>query len=500
MCRCCKADSARAVVDYLAMSARISVDELVRVVEKTLHSIDIRTASVLIGDVWRNVLTIVRTSSNSPEEARASVERIWREHGSIHTDEFRIEHQTLPFSSWTHLTRALSDGKLRYGELEVEYGRSIDLGASLGYVQTHHNFLFPEMDWPTLETSVQTAAAPDAANNPQYKIYAEQIQRSVSRLGYLGTLDAIAALLGARVRQGTIGADVYAAIPVMTKITDASISFPEDIVQITGHCHPELRPGLRAFALAFGRSDDPGLRVELSMGDGDSSTLVASGHFSRDNGKERLEARLVHKEIGEINSGSWRVRDLLPEQYVNPLYFLLSKFCAPVQLQSLLARPHSVPPTKTKPQTEFEQHVAWLLGCYGFSTIVLGPYEDLMAENTRIKRASLDLLAYHSGRKLVLFGGCTLNVPKEEDYVQLLSVRSMLLEDWNGDFPFSSQAVMFSGAPECPAKWPSSNDDELMQFVTGDCVAVIDANRLAEGVRFLQERNEERFLSNLGLV
>ena len=75
--------------------------------------------------------------------------------------------------------------------------------------------------------------------------------------------------------------------------------------------------------------------------------------------------------------------------------------------------------TATKRQslrTEFEQHVAWVLGCYGFATIVLGTHEDLVAEETKVKRGSLDLLAYHPIRKLVLLGGCTLNVPKEQDY------------------------------------------------------------------------------------
>ncbi len=482
------------------MSTRISVDELLRVVEKTLCSIDIRTASVLISGVWRNVLTVVRTSSNSPEHVNASVAHIWREHGPIHTDELRIDYQVLPFSGWAHLASGLREGKLRFAESEVEYGHSIDLGVSLGYVQTNHNFLFPEVDWPTLEVSVQTVSMPDATNNPQYRIHAEQIQRSVSRLGYSGTLDAIAALLGARVRQGTIIADVYAVIPVMAKITEASISLSENLVQITGRCHSELRSSLRVFGLSCGRSDDSRLRVELRMGDGDSTTFVASGHFVPEDRNERMEARLVHNEIGEISSGSWRVRDLIPEQYVNPLYFLLTKFCSQAQFHSLLVRPHFVPSTKTKPQKEFEQHVAWLLGCYGFSTIVLGACEDLIAENTKIKRASLDLLAYHPVRKLVLFGGCTLNVPKEEDYVQLLSVRSMLLEDWKGDLPFSCETVMFSGVPDCPAQWNTPNGNDFMPFMIGDRVTVIDVNRLAEGIRFLQDRNEEQFFNNLGFV
>jgi len=93
-----------------------------------------------------------------------------------------------------------------------------------------------------------------------------------------------------------------------------------------------------------------------------------------------------------------------------------------------------------------------------------------------------------------------LNVPKEEDYVQLLSVRSMLLEDWKGDLPFSCEAVMFSGVPDCPAQWNTSDGDDFMPFMTGDRVTVIDANRLAEGIRFLQDRSEEQFFSNLGFV
>jgi hypothetical protein len=487
------------IVDYLAMSTRISIEEVVPVVERTMCSIDIRAASVLIGGAWRNVLTVVRASSSSPEDVDASVKHIWQKHGPIRTDEFRIDYQVLPFGSWAHVAGGLKEGKVHFADSEVEYGRSVDLGTALGYVQTHHNFLVPEMDWPTLEVSVQTPSTPDAADNPQYKIFTEQIQRSLSRMGYAGTLDAIAVLLGARVRQGTISGDVYMSIPVMAKITHASISLSENLVQVTGHCHPELRKGLRAFGLSAGHNEDPNLRVELTMGEGDATTFVASGHFSREDSKESLAARLVHKEIGEINSASWRVRDLLPEQYVNPLYFLLTKFCSDVQLQSLLAHPHSIAPAKTRPQNEFEWHVAWLLGCYGFSTIVLGSYEKLMAENTRIERGNLDLLAYHPVRNVVLFGGCTLNVPKEEDYVKLLSVRSMLLEDWRGDFPFSAEAVMFSGAQECPAKWHTSNGGDLMPFLTGDYVTVVDANRLADGVRFLQERNEEQFLRNLGL-
>ena len=122
----------------------------------------------------------------------------------------------------------------------------------------------------------------------------------------------------------------------MAKITEASISLSENLVQITNRCHSELRSGLRVFGLSCGRSDDSRLQVELRMGDGDGTTFLPSGHFVPEDRNERMEARLVHNEIGEISSGSWRVRDLIPEQYVPPLYFLLTKFCSQIQFHSLL--------------------------------------------------------------------------------------------------------------------------------------------------------------------
>jgi hypothetical protein len=41
------------------MNVRFNVAELVRVVAKTLSSIDVRTASVLIEGKWQNVMTVV---------------------------------------------------------------------------------------------------------------------------------------------------------------------------------------------------------------------------------------------------------------------------------------------------------------------------------------------------------------------------------------------------------------------------------------------------------
>lgn len=233
------------------MNVRYSVAELVGVVAKTLSSIDVRTASVLIDGKWQNVMTVVRLSRDSAVTVSARVEEIWGKHGPVHTNEFRIDYKVLPFSEWTAVLTEFGRGQLQFAETEVELLRAVDVGGSLGYVQSNHNALWAESEWPTLETSVYTNSAPDASNNPQYKINAENIQRAVSKSGYSGTLDAIAGLVGIKISHGAPGFDVFVAVPVMAKITDAAI-FPGDgLVEATGSCHPALG-SFRVFGSSYG--------------------------------------------------------------------------------------------------------------------------------------------------------------------------------------------------------------------------------------------------------
>jgi hypothetical protein len=400
------------------------------------------------------------------------------------------------FTEWGALSAEFDEGRIGFAETEVELGRAVDVKVALGYVQTNYSAIWPQPVWPTLEASVNTISTSDASKNPQYKINAESIQRAVSKLGYSGTLDAMAGLLGIKIGQGTPGFDVFVAVPVVAKITDAAI-FPRDgIVEATGVCHPSLG-SFRMFGSSYGSTGEPRERIAFQVEDSKSSDTLrrftSRGRVPMSKIYDHLEVKLVHDDLGEVYSHTWRTRDLIPEQYANPLYFLLTKFCPPDRLHSLVVRPHSVPPQKTKPQKEFEQHVAWVLGCYGFATIVLGTHEDLVAEETKVKRGSLDLLAYHPIRKLVLLGGCTLNVPKEQDYSQLVSVRAMLLEDWNRDLPFSCDVVMFTAAPSCPARSNPTILDSFISLPSDGDVRVIDGNGLSEALTLLQERKEEQF-------
>jgi hypothetical protein len=252
------------------MNVRYSVAELVGVVAKTLSSIDARTASVLIEGKWQNVMTVVRLSYDSPVTVSARVEEIWGKHGPVHTDEFRIDYKVLAFTEWAELLAEFGGGQVRFAEAGVEFGRAVDIGASLGYTQSNHNVLWPESEWPALETTVYTSSVPDASKNPQYRINAENIQRAVSKSGYSGTLDAMAGLLGIKISHGAPGFDVYVAVPVMAKVTDAAV-FPRDgLVEATGSCHPALG-SFRVFGSSYGGTGEPRQRMAFQVEDSQSA-------------------------------------------------------------------------------------------------------------------------------------------------------------------------------------------------------------------------------------
>jgi hypothetical protein len=481
------------------MGVRLSVEDVAGVAAKTLASIDVRSASVFVDAKWLNVMTVVRLSPDSPAGVSNHVLDTFRRHGSIRTPEFRIDQKVMGFQEWDALLAEFRKGELEFPGGAVEFGGAIGVGGSVGYVQSKHYSLWPLPEWPVLEASVSTVSTADGSKNPQYRINSESIQRAVSKAGYSGVLDAITALLGIKVSQGFSGFDVFIAVPIMARITDAVVHPGDCTVKVSATWQRSLS-SFQLFGSCYGKSGASRERISFTISESSSSDASPKctweSRIPTSDVYEILEVRLVHAELGELYSDTWPVRNLIPEQYVNPLYFLLTKFCSPETFRALVSRPHSVAPQKTKPQKDFEQHVAWVLACYGFSTIVLGAHEDLFAECTKIKRGSLDLVAYHPVRKIALLCGCTLNVPKEEDYSQLLSVRAILLEDWKGDLPFACVPAIFTGAPSCPGKSNSVIIDSFISLPSSDDVKVIDANCLPESLTLIEERKEKSILQS----
>jgi hypothetical protein len=83
----------------------------------------------------------------------------------------------------------------------------------------------------------------------------------------------MAGLLGIKIGQGTPRFDVFVAVPVVARITDATI-FPRDgLVEVSGVCHPSLG-SFRVFGSSYGGNGEPRERIAFQVEDSKSSDTL----------------------------------------------------------------------------------------------------------------------------------------------------------------------------------------------------------------------------------
>lgn len=202
---------------------------------------------------------------------------------------------------------------------------------------------------------------------------------------------------------------------------------------------------------------------------------------------------LTHKDVDGLwdkRVHQWTVRFELPVEHSasiataerNILLSALRVFCNEAELESLLVDPHNTKPRKLGIAPGFELHVAWLLSLFGFSAILLGDYERLVAPETKAERGSLDILAAHQGRKVLLVVACTMNPPKPEEFSNVRNVREIVLRD--AGFAGTDVRVI-------PVMFTATRGGPLCDRNGTECVPIVDADRLKEFLDFVLHGREE---------
>ncbi|MGB6876713.1 MAG: hypothetical protein WBD87_11855 [Candidatus Acidiferrales bacterium] len=156
---------------------------------------------------------------------------------------------------------------------------------------------------------------------------------------------------------------------------------------------------------------------------------------------------------------------------MNLLLLGLRVFCKDEEFENSLVRAHSKKPPRVSPSAAFELYVSWLLGLFGFSTIMLGEYEHILGEETQVRRASVDILAASQSQNLLLIVACTLGTPKQEDFDNLRHAREILLREAFGETFAQVVPIVFTtimGGARC---------DYLEDRVS---IPIVDADRLTE--------------------
>ncbi len=475
------------------MGVRASVKEMVETFGETYRAIDIRTAAIREGEAWVNALTVVRVTYEEPEVAAERLRRLEQMHGKVEAKRFRVVMCARPFSELKDFCGEVARGVLPVGSVEIKLRQALALEDQRNQLDAFSGDIrpFDGADWPNLRLHI--------GPHQRTELIDEVLARQVSALGYPDAYEAINVLCEVNVRLGqSYGYDLYLSLPVFIRVLDARLAPPEKRLYIVVKRHNKLGDikGIvllrgrrtvagqpykaRSMINSFSRSEE-GSPIETASGSAELAEIEAA---------DWVDVRLMHSEFGEVDGYfSREVGSLIPVAERNVLFEALRRFCPDAELDGLLVRPHEVEPQKLNQSAAFELHVAWVLGLFGLSTVVLGKYEHIVAPGTRVQRASVDILAAGQKSKTLLVVACTLGTPKEEDFGNLANVREILAREVFAETTVRILPVVFTAASGCPSY---KEVDGIFNFIP-----IIDADGLDALLALLRAGQERRFFEFL---
>jgi hypothetical protein len=470
------------------MSSRINLAHVLADLGPTYSSVNVRTAAYRIEAAWYSLITVVRFSELSAEKMGNEIKETWQRLRPVTHERLRIEQTTFSYNDRQRLFEMFKNGLMEFGDLSVQLGRSVDLLSDLGYIQPA-SFGDPACRWPSLQVQgntsqwlldqniMQTIRSADSSD--------EDLRRYLSTRAYSSLSEAIASFLGLnKNNHNSFASEVYLWVPILADVKRARWN-PHGSVTCTYEAPPEVKSHFwLAAKISWNGSDQRELPLSPPIEAGsDWEMEVETEHIEDETA--RVDVALVHQSLGIINNHAWFVRDLIPHKKINPLWMLLQRFCSADEFARLLATPGLGQDSENRPQRLFEMRVSWVLSAFGFVSVLLGPHECLRDPGTRVERGSLDLIAFHPQKRVLILGACKINAAKESDYDNLVNVRALLLDDLEGAESFDTFMVVFTAAAEARLS------KELETTGSGffpRVIPVFDAQRLKGGIAALQNQ------------
>ena len=476
---------------YLSLGVREMIDAF----RTTYRTIDVRSAAVLLEQKWVNTYAVVRLSYEEPQVVEERLRSLEGRHGPVRTESFRIVLGQLPFSDWGKFWDGLHEGLLHVGGEEVYLGRPLseELGAESAYIRAASYSYIRPFDgclWPVAEYRLFPYGFAPLGDGI--------VARQAVRLGYSDAHEAANLLCELNVRaNNSNGFHFCLSLPVFASISGFRILPKMKQVQVEIRRHRNLSSvkGLVLFRdQDYGTTEPSKCRMPFEFlpdtaDDGPLISAAGSVPLPEVRQDDWAEAQVLHPDFGPVCCASHFVRMLVPPAERNILFEALKFFCPEDEFGALVARPYEQKAPKLKESAAFELRIAWLLGLFGLSTIVLGEYEHIVVKRTNVRRGSVDILAASQrDRKLVLVA-CTMTMPKEDDFTNLLTTATIIAREAFADTNVRIMPLVCTSAPGCPQFWE-----------TGDgltSIPILDADRLGLLLRLLKEGREREVFSFL---
>lgn len=489
------------------MSVPHYVQQLIQAIGSTYQAIDIRCVSIRIDadgkplecappslknqEGWGNAMAVVRLTYEDVATAEARIQKHQKRFRPIQTDLLRIDCAVRPFTEWDDFCLEMREKSLRVGDLQVRLYRQprpIDLMAASGYFQWVNPDARPldGRNWPGLWLKFDQGGVHPLSENRFVNI--------AHLAKYADAFEAANHLCEVNVSMHNQGVDVLISMPVYATISSTQVRTTDKCVDVQIDCHTNFKNLETMAALRGSLSQHNGepFREETSISnfsaDDTSGPIISekgSAQFTEVHSDDWLRLRLIHSDIGEITRHEAAVRRLIPPAERNILFEAVQLFLKETSLDDLLVKAYDEKPPKLNEGAGFELHVSWLLSLFGFSTILLGNYEHIIAPHTKVRRSSVDILAAHQPNNLLLVVGCTLTAPEIKDFGNLTNARDILKRGPFAEMGVNIVPVLFTCTTGGPSHYRNEESLEMLP--------IIDADKLEILLRHLRQGEEERF-------
>lgn len=480
------------------MSVLLSLQRVLDSTLPTFQSIDVRTFAVNIDDGNYNAITSIGFNRDTAKTVEFAILRELESQPEFADERMKFHWKVVPVADWAELTEEFGTGFLEFTGTRVDLLRPVNLLEFQGYINSIR-YLNRTPDWPSFQsqlawsnhalgcTQEEAARKEQLLNRLKRLCYDSDLMRSLHANGYDDLKDLFHARLQSRPDSDpSCASEICIEVPLFAAVREIKFNQKENRLSSVIDCHPalctaiQLRGEQRA---TFGRKGQKILMGPLKcMGEWKWS---ADASLRPEDDTTAIVISMSHGSLGRVTELGKNLKDILPKEETNALWWILQAFCPLEAFNSRLTAP-TVPKGRIdKEQRSFEQYVAWLLSLYGYSPIVLGDFEYLLAPDSQVRRGSVDIIAYHKERNRVLLCSCTIAAPEERDYGNLVTVRSDLQSRISRDVSFAIELAIISCTAQCVVP---------PQYSTPTAhVALFDRESLKDSIRWLQSGEEAAF-------
>jgi hypothetical protein len=474
------------------MSVQLKLPEVLAIVLDLYLSVEVRTLFTEVSGVPHNVFTVIQFSTLPASDCGISLRESLARKPLRNGGPLSFSWQRLDIDRWPSLADQLSAGRLQSEGVQVEIGREVELGQFMNSISSGPGQIGEPTSYPVFEASQAMLHATNELGRTLENIrYSGEVLRQLQRSGFHDFEELAAEYFGAA-RRSFSGASLIAFVAPVPLMVERVEVFP---VEKKVRAHVRAHPILAACSRVMGDVQrvewpQPVNKGALDFGPippvlGERTcTEAAIDEVSVD---DTVQMRIVHDDLGIVHSQPFAVRRAVPPLYVNPLFETLNRFCPSADLRTMVTEPTAPPKDKGKNegkvQRQFEQHIQWLLTCFGFAAVQLGANEYLYdadgEEGSKRRLGSLDLLAFHQAEQMLLLASCTMTPPKEEDLANLITLKVALAEELRKKAGIDVALAIFTNADRCVASPHYSGQDFVAVFDKPGVARLVDA--LASG-------------------